>query len=128
AGGLDLHQQFGVAVDLTGDDGLLLVAARHAAGDGHAALAAADVVLPDQPVRVFPYLVLADKAVVLELGLPVPLQHHVVLQGVVQDQAVLVPVLGDVAHAVFGALPDGGVGDVLAAEADPAARDRKSGV
>ena len=31
---------------------------------------------------------------------------------------MLVPVLGDVAHAQLGALPDGGMGDVLPAEAD----------
>ena len=50
------------------------------------------------------------------MALKVPLEHHVVLQGVVQNQAVLVTVLGDVAHAGGVPLADGGLGDVLAAQ------------
>ena len=38
AGGLDGYQQLWVLVDLTGDDGLLLVAAGHTAGDGRQGL------------------------------------------------------------------------------------------
>ena len=52
AGGLHRHQQLGVFVDLAGDDGLLLVAAGHAAHDGGAALTAADVVLRDELIGV----------------------------------------------------------------------------
>ena len=80
AGGLHCHQQLGVFVDLTGNDRLLLVAAGHAAHDGSAALAAAHVILGDQLIGVLPHLFTADKAVVLELGLPVALKHHIVFQ------------------------------------------------
>ena len=121
AGGLHRNQQLGVFVDLAGDDGFLLVAARHAARDGDAALAAAHVVLFDQTVRVGAHGRLLDEAMVLELRLPVALQHHVFLQRVVQHKAVLVAVFGDMAHAVLRALADGGVGDVRAAQRDAAA-------
>ena len=68
----------GSLIDLAGDDGLLLVAAGHAAGDGGRALAAAHIVLLDQALGVLEDGVLLDEAVVLELRLPVTLQHHVV--------------------------------------------------
>ena len=47
--------------------------------------------------------------------LKVALEDHVVLQRIVEHEAVLVPVLGDVAHAQQAALADGRMGDVLAA-------------
>ena len=124
AGRLNGHEQWGVLVQLAGDDGLLLVSARHAAHDGEGPLAAAHVELLDQPVGVGAHLVLSDKAALLELRLPVALQHQVFLQRVVQNQTVLVPVLGDVAHAGLAALTDGRVGNFLSAEADAARAHR----
>ena len=116
-GGLHGDQQLRVLVDLPGDDGLLLVAAGHAAGHCDRPLAGADVVLLDQAVGVLADgLALQEARLADELRLKVPLEHHVVLQGVVQHQAVLVAVLRDVAHAQQRPLPDGGAGDVLAAE------------
>ena len=115
AGGLDGDQQVRVLIDLPGHDGLLLVAAGHAAGDGHRALAGAHVVLLDQPLGIRPDgFPLEEARPGDKLRLEIPLEHHVVLQGVVQYQAVFMPVLGDVAHAHGGPLPDGGVGDVPA--------------
>ena len=82
-------------------------------------LAGADVVLLDQAVGVLADgLALQEARLADELRLKVPLEHHVVLQGVVQHQAVLVAVLRNVAHAQQRPLPDGGAGDVLAAERD----------
>ena len=121
AGGLHCHQQLGVFVDLTGNDGFLLVAAGHAAHDGGAALAAADVVLRDQFIGVLPHFPFLDEAAFLELRLPVTLEHHVVFQAVIQHQTVLVAVFGDMAHAVLGALADGFTGDVLAVQRNGAA-------
>ena len=121
-GGLHCHQQLGVAVDLAGDDCLLLVAAGHTAHGGHTALTAAHVVLLDQPVGVLAHLIGTDKAALLELRLPVALQHDVVFQTEIQHQTVLVAVFGDVAHAVLRALTDALAGDVLAVQCDLAAR------
>ena len=76
AGGLNSHQQLGVFVDLAGDDGLLLVAAGHAAHDGGAALTAADVVLSDELIGVLADFIGLDEAALLELGLPVALDKN----------------------------------------------------
>ena len=118
AGGLHGNEQLGIPVDLTGNDRLLLVATGHAAHDGGAVLAAAHVVLCDQPVGVLTHFIRTDEAALLELRLPVALQHHVVFQAVIQHQTVLVAVLRDMAHAVLGALADGGMGNVLAIQRD----------
>ena len=116
AGGLDGDEQFGVLVDLAGHDGLLLVSAGHAARGGDGALAGADVVLLDELLGVGPDGLALEEARLDELRLEVPLEHHIVLQGVVQHQAVLMPVLGDVADARGGALADTGVGNVMPLE------------
>ena len=122
AGGLDGNEQLRVLVNLPGHDGLLLVAAGHAAGHGDRPLAGADIVLVDEAVGVVPDGFALQKARLAdELRPKIPLEHHVVLQGVVQHQTVLVPVLGDVAHAQGGPLSDGGAGDVLSLQHDPAA-------
>ena len=118
AGWLDCDQQLRLLIDLAGDDGLLLVAAGHTAGDGGRALAAAHVILLDKALGVFLHGGLFDEAVVLELGLPIALQNHIVRQRVIQHQAVLVAVLRDMAHTRLAALADGGVGDVLAFQLD----------
>ena len=60
----------GVLVDLTGNDGFLLVAAGHAAHDGGTPLAAAHVVLLDQAVGILAHRRLIDKAHLLEPGVP----------------------------------------------------------
>ena len=54
----------------------------------------------------------------LKAGILKGLEHQIVFQGVVQHQAVLVPVFRDVAHARFAALADGAVGNVLTAQGD----------
>ena len=123
AGGLDRDDQRLVPVQFTGDDGLLLVAAGHAAGDRDRALAGAHVKLVDQPVGVFSHFVEADEAVGLEGGIAEALQDHVLLQREVQHQAVLVPVLGDQAH-VLAPLGDGHFADILAAQNDGSAGER----
>ena len=71
---------------------------------------------------VFPDGGVLNEARLLELRLQIPLEHHVLLQGEVQNQAVLVPVLGNVAH-VLAPAADGGMGDVLAAQLHGAAGD-----
>ena len=52
----------------------------------------------------------------LEPGFPEGLKHNVVFQGIVQHQAVLVPVLGDMAQPRLAALMHAGMGNVLAAQ------------
>ena len=69
AGWLDCHQELRVLIDLTGNDGLLLVAAGHAAHGGQTALTAAHIVLGNELIGVFAHLIAADKAALLELGL-----------------------------------------------------------
>ena len=115
ASGLDRHDQRLVPVHLSGNDGLLLIAAGHASGRGHRPLSGADVVLFDQPLGVAPDLVVPDKSKMLELGLPIPLEHQILLQGEVQHQAVLVPVLRDVAH-ILPPAADGGMRIIPATE------------
>ena len=117
ARGLDGDDERLFAVQLAGHDGLLLVAAGHAAHDRDGPLAGAHVVLLDQPLGVFAHVAGVDEAGVLELFFLIALQHQVLLQREVEYQAVLVPVLGDVAH-VRAALFDAGVGDVVPAELD----------
>ena len=109
-------------VDFPGHNGLLLVAAGHAPGDGYRALAGAYVILPDELFRILPDCVKFDHTVVMKFWIPVPLKHQVLLQGVVQDQAVLMPVLGNVAHAGFAPGPGGVVGDVPATEGEGTGR------
>ena len=52
----------------------------------------------------------------LEGLLPVFLQNHVLRQGVIQHQAMLMPILRHVAHAGDAPLANAGPGNVLAAE------------
>ena len=123
AGRLHSHQQLGILIDFARDDGFLLVAAGHAAGNGHTALAGTHIVLLNQVVRILAHFIRLDKAIMLELRLPVALQHHVLFQRVIQHQAVLMAILRDMAHAVLGALADGSVGDVLSIQRDRTAGD-----
>ena len=117
AGGLDGDQKFRSLVDLTGDNGFLLVTAGHGAGYGNGALAGADIVGFHQPLGVGADIFAPQETeLVHKFRLEVPLQHHIVFQGVIQHQTVLVAVLRDVAHAGQRALADGRVGDVLSAE------------
>ena len=69
----------------------------------------------DQAVGVLTHRVRLDKAVVLEFGLVIALQHHILLQRKVQHQPVLVPVLRDMRH-LLAALSYSGVGNILAAQ------------
>ena len=57
------------------------------------------------------------KAEVLEAVLFIGLEHHILLKGEIENETVLVPVLGNVAH-IAAAAADRGLGDVLAAEGD----------
>ena len=93
-----LYQQLVFLVQLSGDDGFLLIAARHAAGDRHGALAGADVKCVDQFVRVFADgLSVEENAPVQELRSKVSLKDHVVFQRIVEHQAVLMSVFRDMA-------------------------------
>ena len=88
-------------------------------------MAAANVVLVDELLRVFADVVPAQEArLVGELRLEIPFQHQVVLQGIIQHQAVLVPVLGDVGHTQHVPLADGHFRDVLATHSDLAGDQR----
>ena len=121
ARGLDGDDERLVAVDLAGDDSFLLVAAGHAAGNGHRPLAGAHVKLLDELFGIFSGLIKANEAMALELRLLKALQNEVLLQRKVQNQAMLVSILGNVAHARVAAVANGRVGDVVAAEGDLAA-------
>ena len=57
----------------------------------------------------------------LKLRLLKALQHQVLLQREVQNQAVLVPILRNMAHAGLAAVLDRGMGDIMSAKGDPAA-------
>ena len=98
----------------------MLVAAGHAARDRDRTLAGAHVVLVDQALGILAHLVGADEAAFLEARLLIALEDQILLQRKIEDQAILMPVLRDVAH-VLQALVDGAVGDVLPAERDAAA-------
>ena len=112
-------------VDLAGNDGLLLVAAGHAARRCDRALARAHVVLLDQALSVGADVLAAQEAgLVGEFGFKIALEHHIVLKRIVEHEAVLVPVLRDMAHAHETALPDGRVGNILALKRDFAAHGR----
>ena len=77
---LDGDEKIGVLVDLTGHDGLLLVAAGHAPGNGDGSLARADIVLLNEPDSILPDGLSFQKASGRDkLGLEIPLEHHVVL-------------------------------------------------
>ena len=84
---------------VSSDNGLLLVTAGHTPGDGHRALAGADIVFIDDFQSIVPDLAGFDKAHMLETGIRVALEHQVVFQGIIQHQAVLVPILRDMADA-----------------------------
>ena len=73
---LHRDQKVGFEADLPGDDGLLLVAAGHRAGDGRAALAGADVEGPDQFARMLFHRAEADESAVLVLARLVALEHQ----------------------------------------------------
>ena len=92
-GGLDGDEQLGILVDLTGNDGLLLVAAGHGPGNGDGALTGTDVILLDEPLGIGADVLAAQEAELIgELRFEVALQDDVVLQGVIQHQTVLVTV------------------------------------
>ena len=118
AGGLDGDQQLGVFIDLARNDGFLLVAAGHAAGNRCGALAAAHVILLNQSGGIGLHGGAFDKTVLLKFRLPITLQNKVVCQRKVQHQAVLVAILRNVAHAQLGALTNGGACDILPFQGD----------
>ena len=99
-GGLDSDQHLRIFVNFAGNDGFLLVAAGHCAGGGDGSLTGADIILFDQLVRILPDIFPAQEAdPVRESGFKIGLENHVVLQGVIQHQAVLVPVFRNMAHS-----------------------------
>ena len=76
------------------------------------ALTGTDIVLIDELFGVGADVPAAQEArLVGELRLKVALEHHVVLERIVEHKAVLVTVLRDVAHAHHAALADGRMGD-----------------
>ena len=97
---LHSHDQRLIPVQLTRDYRLLLVAAGHAPRARHRPLPGADVELLDELLGVFAHAARVYEASMLELLFLKALQHHVLLEREIQDQPVLVPVLGDVAHAL----------------------------
>ena len=117
------NQQRLFPIQLTGDNRLLLVAARHGAHRGDRALSAADIKALDQLVCILAHGVKTDEAVVLEVLLAEALEHNVFFQRVAEHKPVLVPVGRDVRHACVRAAADALVRDLLAAERDVAARD-----
>ena len=89
------------SVYLACDDGLLLVAAGHAARYGHRALTGADIVLLNELIGILADIFAPQKARAgNKLRLEIALKYHIVLKRVIKHQAVLMSVLGDVAHAV----------------------------
>ena len=116
SGGLDGDDQRQITIDLAGDDGLLLVTAGHGTGNRHRALTGAHIVLLDQVLRISAHRIKADKTILLELRLVVALQHQILLQGIVQDQAVLVAILRDMGHARLRTFADGRSGHILPAQ------------
>ena len=114
---LNRDEQLGILVDLASDDGLLLVAAGHAARRCDRALAGADVVLLDELIGILAYVFALQKSCAGDkLRLEITLEDHVILKRVIEHKAVLVSVLGDMAHAVGIAVADRGVGNISAAE------------
>ena len=79
------HKKFRVLIDFARDDCLLLVAAGHAAHHRTGTLARAHVVLLDEAVGIRPDGGEVDKAVFLELRLPVALEDHVLLERKIED-------------------------------------------
>ena len=74
----------------------------------------------DQAVGVLTHRVRLDEPMILEFGLVVALQHHILLQRKVQHQAMLVPVLRDVGH-LLAALSYLRVGNIVPAQLHGAA-------
>ena len=115
ARGLHRHDERHIPIQLARHDGLLLIAARHTAHDGVRALSGAHVVLLDQLLGVFAHRAEADKAVIFKALFLIALEHHVLRQRVIEDQSVLVTILGDVAHARGAAGAHGGMGNIVPA-------------
>ena len=96
ASGLGDDEGLGRAVDLARDNGLLLVPAGHRARRRGSALAAADVELADEALGVGPHGGLVEDAAPREGPAPVGVDDQVLVEPEVEDEAVLVTVLGDV--------------------------------
>ena len=126
---LNGDEELRLLVELSGDDGFLLVAAGHASRNRDRALTGTHVVLLDEPVGISADSgALQEAALAGELRLKVALKDHVVFKRVVEHKAVLVPVLRNVAHAQKRALADGKMRDIVAAELDVSGLHRlKSG-
>ena len=115
-------------VHLSRDDGLLLVSSGHAACDGRRTFSAPDVKLLNKLVRVLKYLPAAYKASPFEFGLPIALKYHVVCKSKIEYQAVLMPVLRNMAHAKLAALSDRSACNIASGKRyAPGARLLKSG-
>ena len=74
AGGLNGHDQRLVTVHFPRNDGLLLIAAGHTAGDGHRSLTTADVKFFDELLGIGPDRIPLDKAHFLKPRVLEPLQ------------------------------------------------------
>ena len=121
ARGLHRDYQRHVAVEFARDYRLLLIAARQRARLADYTIAAAHVVLVNQLLCIVAHRAEFYKAMALELRVEIALKHHVLLQRVIQHQAVLLPVLGDMAHSGLLSFAHGRASYVLAAQVDAAA-------
>lgn len=112
-------EQLGVVAHLAADDQLLLVAAGERGG-GHVDAGRAHVVLGDDPLGVAAGRARVEEGTLGVGGLGDVAEDAVLPERGVQEQAVAVAVLGDVADAALAALPGRGARDVLAVQAQGA--------
>lgn len=118
-GGVRGDQQLGPVAHLAADDQLLLVASGQGRG-GHLDAGGADVVLAHDPLGVAAGRGRVEEAALAVGALGDVAQDAVLPERGLQQQAVPVPVLRDVADAALAAPARRELGDLVAVQADPA--------
>ena len=120
---LHSNQKLRLSIDLAGDNRLLLVAAGHSAGSCNRALTGTNIILLNQLIRILANRTEVDKSARLEVRLSVTLKHQILLQCIVQNQAVLMTVFRNMTHTKPGTLADTRVRNIRALKRNLTCRD-----
>ena len=118
AGRLYKDHQGALLLDFTGNNRFLLIAAAHGTHYGPAPLAAADIVLFNQTVRIIVKLLFIQDPAMGKRFPEIIFQSQVFRKGKVHHQAYVLPVLRNIGNPGKRPLPDAVLGNLLSVQED----------
>ena len=113
---LNRYQKRTASVDFSRDNGFLLIAAGHTSYYGNGTLSGSYVIFLNEFFRIFSDLLETDKTFIGKFLLPIPFENEILLERIVQNKSVFVPVFGNMTHSGLSAHPDARIGNILSAK------------